>query len=91
MSHLLLKFSYSPADHRDINVTETFLPDTCEDLPDIFNLRTDSVFPVNFGTAVTVACIPGYYFEGDSIITCVEGRVFSYGEKPSCALGKSEL
>ena len=63
--------------------------DTCVKLPAIFNIRTDLTLPVDYGTTVEIYCIPGYSLVGDSAITCVNGREFSYVEVPSCVLGET--
>ena len=59
--------------------------EVCESLPpDITNLRTETVFPVNHGTVVTVTCSGSLELRGDSEITCGDTTVFNFNEKPKC-------
>lgn len=55
----------------------------CNILPDIAHLVVESgELPVNQGTPVTVECRDGYSLEGDNVITCQNGNVFT--GNPSC-------
>ncbi|XP_063677750.1 sushi, von Willebrand factor type A, EGF and pentraxin domain-containing protein 1-like [Bolinopsis microptera] len=61
--------------------------DTCSDLPDIYNLITDTPFPVDYGTTVRVSCLARYTLVGDDAITCVKGRTFLVeNAMPGCQL-----
>lgn len=52
-------------------------PQTCTALPDTANLEIDSgTLPVEQGAKVTVKCSDGYRLEGNTIITCHQGKVF---------------
>ena len=57
---------------------------TCDSLPNTANLEleTGSQLPVNQGTKITVKCTDGYSLEGDRVITCQHGNVFT--GNPSC-------
>ena len=67
------------------------ISDTCNGWPTtLSHLTTDtSMFPVNYGTSLSVQCKTGYSLTaGDSQITCVKGTSFSWSSKPLCTLGK---
>ena len=69
----------------------TVISDTCNGWPtDLSHLTTDtSMFPVNYGTSLTVQCKTGYSVTaGDTQITCVKGTSFSWSYPPVCTLGK---
>ena len=69
------------------NSNNTFL-DTCTGLdPSWTNVKTDSQFPVNVNTQISVSCKTGYSLQGDTTITCVKDVAFSYTNKPICILG----
>ena len=56
---------------------------TCDSLPSIDNLELETgQLPVNQGTKITVKCTDGYSLEGDRVITCQQGNVFT--GNPSC-------
>ena len=56
---------------------------TCDSLPSIANLELETgQLPVNQGTMINVKCTDGYILEGDNIITCQQGNVFT--GNPSC-------
>ena len=63
------------------------IADTCSDLPDVFNLVTSAIFPVNYGVRVRISCISGYSLAGDDHITCIKDREFQFVEMPNCVLG----
>ena len=52
--------------------------------PDIKNLKTDSTFPVGFGTEVSVTCNGDRELRGSNVITCNQEEDFLFSEKPKC-------
>ena len=65
-----------------------YFAERCNDLPDIWNLKTDMELPVNHGTRVEVSCIDGYNLSGSSLITCVKNKNWSFDDKPLCVLSE---
>ena len=47
-------------------------------------MATDTVFPVEEGTILTVSCNEGYQLGGDEQVTCTEDTEFSYTIEPYC-------
>ena len=69
----------------DLNL---FFPsDVCTALPEIDNIKTKTVFSVNYGTEVRIVCAKGYTLSGDDAITCVKDRIFNFEKTPQCFLG----
>ncbi|KAL5263079.1 hypothetical protein ACHWQZ_G008474 [Mnemiopsis leidyi] len=71
------------------NPPATCLLDTCEGWPDaVSHLTADtSVFPIDYGTQLTVQCDTGYSVTaGDTEITCVKGTTFLWNDQPECTL-----
>ncbi|KAL5260150.1 hypothetical protein ACHWQZ_G010311 [Mnemiopsis leidyi] len=62
--------------------------DVCTGLPDIYNLKTTTQFPVDHGSQVRIDCIFGYKIVGDQIITCIKGRTFNFNAEPQCVLNE---
>ncbi|XP_063685269.1 uncharacterized protein LOC134819306 [Bolinopsis microptera] len=60
----------------------------CTGLPgNISRLITDEKFPIIRGTPVKVRCEKGYKIDGDEVITCRDGEVFTWEEEePECEL-----
>jgi len=59
--------------------------ESCSSLPpDIQYLKTEVIFPVNYGTGVTVSCSDDKELRGDEVITCNQGTEFLYQDKPKC-------
>ena len=58
----------------------------CTGLPtNISRLVTDAQFPVSQGTPVKVGCEEGFTVDGNDVITCVKGTLFSWEEEePEC-------
>ena len=52
--------------------------------PDVSHLKTDTSFPVSYGTGVTVSCSEDRELRGDGVITCDQGTEFRFQDKPSC-------
>ena len=52
--------------------------------PDVSHLKTDTSFPVSYGTGVTVSCSEDRELRGDKVITCDQGTEFRFQDKPSC-------
>ena len=72
------------------SLTMKKISDRCNGWPtDLSDLTTDtSMFPVNYGTSLTVQCKTGYSVTaGDTQITCVKGTSFSWSYPPVCTLG----
>ena len=50
-------------------------------------METATQFPVDTGTVVEVTCsYSDAVFEGDSQITCINGKDFTFSEEPSCKI-----
>ena len=47
-------------------------------------MATDTVFPVEEGTILTVSCNDGYQLGGDNQVTCAETTEFSFTNEPNC-------
>ena len=47
-------------------------------------MTTDTGFPVDVGTFLTVSCDDGYQLDGDKHVTCTKYMEFSYTSKPKC-------
>ncbi|KAL5272348.1 hypothetical protein ACHWQZ_G000534 [Mnemiopsis leidyi] len=65
----------------------TCIPKKCSGLPsDMTDLVTSTSFPVEYSSVVTVSCDPhlGYELRGDQTITCEDGTIYSFVEKPRC-------
>merc|ERR1712176_174604 len=58
----------------------------CTGLPsNISRLITEEKFPVTQGAEVKVSCEEGYKIDGDDVITCQDGTIFSWEEEePEC-------
>ena len=65
------------------------ISETCNGLPEIQNLVTDSPFPINHGAVVAVSCEKGYRHQGDQVLECNEDQDFRFNTEPSCL--QSEL
>ena len=65
-------------------------PVLCRGLPEESHLQTDTKFPVEADTEVSVKCEEGFTItSGDREITCVEGEIFTSPWKlPGCLIGK---
>ncbi|KAL5249499.1 hypothetical protein ACHWQZ_G018378 [Mnemiopsis leidyi] len=48
------------------------------------HLTTETTFPVDTGTELTVSCEDGFLVSGSDTITCTEGTTFSSATTPSC-------
>ena len=48
------------------------------------NLKTETTFPVVFGTVVEVYCYIGYKLEGSNNIACDRDTTFTFVEQPAC-------
>ena len=48
------------------------------------NLKTETTFPVDSGTELTVSCEAGFLQSGSDIISCTEDTTFSSVTTPSC-------
>ena len=52
---------------------------------------TDSTFPVNLGTEISVTCPADHLHSGSSVITCIKGTNFAFTEEPQCShIGRFE-
>ena len=50
---------------------------------------TDSTFPVNLGTEISVTCSADHLHSGSSVITCIKETNFAFTEEPQCTyIGK---
>ena len=47
-------------------------------------MASDTVFPVEEGTILTVSCNDGYQLGGDNQVTCTKDVEFSYTNEPKC-------
>ena len=48
-------------------------------------LSTDAVYPITYGTAISVACDPQFELMGSRVITCEKGIVYSHHSvRPKC-------
>ena len=66
----------------------------CTGLPkDWTGVKTETEFPVDTGTTITVSCQEGYINTGSSVVTCNTYlyQDFQYKIKPQCLLGKSKF
>ena len=62
----------------------------CTGLPkDWTKVKTETEFPVNTGTTITVSCQEGYINTGSSVVTCNTYlyQDFDYERKPYCSIG----
>ena len=62
----------------------------CTRLPeDWTGVKTETEFPVDTGTTITVSCQEGYINTGSSVVTCNTYlyQDFGYKKKPKCLLG----
>ena len=65
-----------------------FFSDSCNKLPEIYNLQTSTTLPVYHSDQIHVFCDTGYSLQGDSVIECVKGSVYRYSNQvPYCKLG----
>jgi hypothetical protein len=63
----------------------------CTGLDPAWNkLTTETKFPVNKGTVLTVSCEEGFKLSGSNTVTCTEGTTFSTDTTPTCTQGKRE-
>ena len=61
---------------------------SCEGLPMNWKeILTETQFPLPPGSKVSLKCGPGHSLTGDTTVTCIEGREFSFDNVPSCVLG----
>ena len=59
--------------------------DHCTALMTENHLTTDAIYPVKYGTAITVKCDPQYVLMGSQVITCEKGIVYSHQySRPKC-------
>ena len=59
----------------------------CTRLPETWiRVKTETEFPVDTGTTITVSCQEGYINTGSKIVTCNTYlyQDFQYGSKPEC-------
>ena len=57
----------------------------CSGLPTVWSsVQTETTFPVNYGTEVTVTCEAGYILDGSKTVTCTEDTEFLFQDKPTC-------
>ena len=57
--------------------------------PDVPHLKTDVLFPVSYGTGVSVSCSEDRELRGDKVITCNQATEFQFKDKPKCnSVGK---
>ena len=62
----------------------------CAGLQEIDYLTTDTLFPIQSGTVVTVKCDhPWFTLSGNEQITCVQDWTYNFEEKPSCSIGET--
>ena len=47
-------------------------------------MKTETKFPVVFGTLVKVACDTGYELKGSNTIVCDKNTTFTLMEQPAC-------
>ena len=62
----------------------------CTGLPeDWTGVKTETEFPVDTGTTITVSCQEGYINTGSSVVTCNTYlyQDLEYKKKPKCFLG----
>ena len=53
-------------------------------------MKTETTFPIVFGTLVKVICDTGYELKGSNTIACYSDTKFTFVEQPACKdLGKS--
>ena len=60
--------------------------DTCTGLPEIDDITTSQVFPVDYGTEITVSCPTGSSLQGDETITCTKDTSYTFNSQPSCVM-----
>ena len=76
-------------------IMKTIIPEGCSGLPpEVKFLHTSQQFPVVPGTHVTVSCDPTLNVElrGDNVITCLDGTLYTFTEKPRCNdAGRSQV
>ena len=70
----------------NLRVTSTKLSDTCSGLPQDASYITDTKFPVNFDTEVTVRCPENHLQSGSNVISCVKGTSFKFTAQPVCSI-----
>ena len=52
-------------------------------------MKTETKFPIIFGTVVEVKCDSGYKLEGSNTVTCDRDTTFTFVEQSACIkLGK---
>ena len=67
----------------------TFISECTGLNPTWSNLKTETQFPVVYGTVVTVTCDPGYELQGSNTVTCNIDTTFTFQDQPTCEqLGK---
>ena len=69
------------------NKAGAILVSVCERLPESWNnVVTETEFPVDTGTTITVSCQEGYFNTGSKVVTCNTElyQDFKYENVPSC-------
>ena len=57
----------------------------CTDLDPAWNsLKTETTFPVNAGTELTVSCEDEFLQRGSDTVTCTEGTAYTNDKTPVC-------
>ena len=52
-------------------------------------MRTETIFPVESGSIVSVECFKGFELSGDSTLQCSGGNSFQFLTEPTC--GEREI
>ena len=84
--------NFSHEIHSDLKIISIALISVCTGLPeDWIGVKTETEFPVDTGTTITVSCQEGYINTGSKIVTCNTYlyQDFQYDTKPTCLLGKN--
>ena len=74
-----------------LNTITTSTISVCTGFPDDWiRVRTETEFPVDLGTKITVSCGEGYINTGNKLVACNTYlyQDFQYERKPSCNLSK---
>ena len=67
-----------------ITTTDWIFADICTGLLIANSLQTNTTFPVEYNSPVTVACTTGLTLLGPSVILCEQGINYKYPKRPSC-------
>ncbi|KAL5266359.1 hypothetical protein ACHWQZ_G003697 [Mnemiopsis leidyi] len=65
--------------------------ESCGGLPESWTeMKTETQFPLQPGSEVSLKCSAGYTLTGDTMVTCVKGTLFSFNQPPLCSLDQCD-